>query len=1595
MMRSWLRRFFATHTISAERNSARKMRSLARVARRRPPMHLTIELLEERAVPAAIVVNNLVDSGVAGRLSLREAIDLASRTAGADVITFDAAAFGNFSTPATITTNAQIPWDIAIDPATQGALTIQGPGADKLSIQGNLSGVFRLLRGNVTISGLKITQGYADGFTQYGGGGIFVNATGAGNSLTLNDCTFTANEARRQPGNAAVYGGAIYVSQGIDQLTMKRCEISNNSSSNYGGGLAVSGNIPVTLTDCTIRDNRATKNNGGGIYCEGSLVVTNGILRDNAANGGGGGITSASVTLTNTTLSDNNAGLEGGGIQILGGSATLTKSTLSGNVATRGGAVINWGGTVSLSECTLSDNAGSSVGGAIYHGSGSLTLSASTLTGNSAGMGGAIASSGNGLTIADSTIHGNSADTSGGGVWLTASSASTTITRSTLYANRTSAGAAYGAGVDSRANLLMTNTIVAGSVGSDFAGNGLVAGSGNNLIGVDPRLAPLGKYGGDRLTMPPLPGSPAIDGGASGAITPAATKDGRGLTRVYGGIVDIGAVENQGYKTTLTGSSQSAPAYTRYATLSMKISALNANDPVEGGTVTFTAPLTGASAVLSATTVTIVNGIASTTATANGVPGAFSVLAKLNGTSVRILLTNLAGSTVVTNFGSPVAGKVNLAEALAWATSTSGNQTITFNATAVGATAKNLPDIIDLAKTGGATGSVDIKGPGSGLLTINGISLSSGTASISGLTVSNVSNSAALTITNATVSGGFGIKQRSGTLTVNNTTVRNNAGENGGGLEATGGTLLVTNSTFSGNFASNRGGGLYLQSVDATIINCTVTGNAARNAPPGQFDGYGFGGGGIFMLGSRVTIAQSTIVGNTAKHAGGVQWSTYDVSESPDGASFPSFPGTLRLANTVIAAQTVGSDLDYTEAYGSHGSTAPLETGSGNNLIGGNPLLGPLANNEGPTQTMVPLAGSPVIDAGDNTLVPAGLVTDQRAKQRIVGSTVDIGAVEAGGFTALSSPTIGYGTGSVKLTGHIEYTGQLPAGVDISITLNSVTQIARVDSAGNFSTTFSTGKLPVGSGSYPIRYVFAGNTSFPAVTEITKLTVNKRALTITASSASKPYGTEFDVATLTYTQSGLLPANDSIAGVTFTSTGAAASANAGVHATVPLVTGTGLENYAIKYVSGKLTVDKATLTITALNDSKNYGVTKSTNTTRYTAEGLVTANGDSISSVTSSSPGYTAKAAAGTYTITPTATAGNRLTNYNIVYVAGTLTVNQAALTITAKNDSKTYGATKTFTTTAFTQRGLVTGDTISGVTLTSAGAAADANAGTYSIVASDAAGTNLANYLITYVDGTLTVKKAALTITASSTSKTYGTTTSLGGTAFTAKGLLNGDTVSSVTLASTGTPSAASAGSYAITVSAAVGANLANYAITYVSGKLTVNKATLTITASNDSKTYGVLKSDSSTVYTATGLMNGDSITSVTSSSAGFAVSATVGTYLITPTSAAGIGLANYDIVYATGTLTVTKAPLTITARNDTKVRLTTKVFSSFAFTSTGLVTANGDTITGVTLTSTGAASSAPVGQYPILVRNALGNRLGNYAITYVSGTLTVFATK
>src|SRR5271157_4310258 len=266
-----------------------------------------------------------------------------------------------------------------------------------------------------------------------------------------------------------------------------------------------------------------------------------------------------------------------------------------------------------------------------------------------------------------------------------------------------------------------------------------------------------------------------------------------------------------------------------------------------------------------------------------------------------------------------------------------------------------------------------------------------------------------------------------------------------------------------------------------------------------------------------------------------------------------------------------------------------------------------------------------------------------------------------------------------------------------------------------------------------------------------------------------------------------------------------------------------LNDFDVVYGTGTLTVTPATLTVTANSATKTYGDAVTFAGTEFTTDGLV--NGDSVSGVTLTSDGAaaTAQVSGSPYAIVASDAAGSGLSNYTISYTNGSLTVSQKALTVTANSATKTYGDAVTFAGTEFTTDGLVNGDSVSGVSLTSDGAAATAqvSGSPYAIVASDAAGSGLSNYTISYTNGSLTVSQKALTVTANSATKTYGGAVTFAGTEFTTDGLVNGDSVSGVSLTSDGAAATAqvSGSPYAIVASDAAGSGLSNYTISYTNG--------------------------------------------------------------------------------------------------------------------------------------------------------------------------------
>ncbi|MBB5343303.1 MBG domain-containing protein, partial [Tunturibacter empetritectus] len=607
-----------------------------------------------------------------------------------------------------------------------------------------------------------------------------------------------------------------------------------------------------------------------------------------------------------------------------------------------------------------------------------------------------------------------------------------------------------------------------------------------------------------------------------------------------------------------------------------------------------------------------------------------------------------------------------------------------------------------------------------------------------------------------------------------------------------------------------------------------------------------------------------------------------------------------------------------------------------------------------------PAAGT-VLPAGNQTLTVTFTPTDTTDYTTATASVQIVVNQRALTVTA-NSYTIPYGTAdptyAATITGFVNGDTQATATTGAP---SLTTTPAAPSTPGTYTITAATGTLA------------SANYTFTPVNGL--LTINKGTLTVTAGSATKVYG----AANPAFTAS----ATGAMNGDTFTfseTTTATAASPVGAYNIVPTAAGSNLGNYTVTYVNGTLTVTKAPLAVTASSFTIPYGTADPT----YTATITGFVNGDTQATATTGAPSLTttpaAPSAPNVYPITA-ATGTLASTNYSFTYNPGTLTITKGTLTVTAGSATKVYGAANPAFTASAT--GAVNGDTFTFSETTTATTASPV--GTYNIVPT-AAGSNLGNYTVTYVNGTLTVTQANLTVTASSYTIPYGTADPT--YAATITGFVNGDTQATATTGSpslTTTPPAPSTpGSYTITAAPGTLAST-NYSFAYNPGTFTITKGTLTVTAGSATKVYGTANPTFSA--SATGAVNGDTFTFSETTTA--TAASPVGTYNIVPT-ATGSNLGNYTVTYVNGTLTVTQAVLTVTASSYTIPYGTAD--PTYTATITGFV--NGDTqataTTGASsLTTTPAAPSTP-GSYTITA--ATGTLAStNYSFTYNPGTLTI----
>ncbi len=380
------------------------------------------------------------------------------------------------------------------------------------------------------------------------------------------------------------------------------------------------------------------------------------------------------------------------------------------------------------------------------------------------------------------------------------------------------------------------------------------------------------------------------------------------------------------------------------------------------------------------------------------------------GTPNNATVTIAQNGFVVVNTND--AGDGSLRQAILNANAIAGANTITFaGAVFTDATAD------EITLSGGQltlSSDITLQGLGARVLTLRNtatnsrvLNITTGTVLIRGVTITGGS------LTSFYSHGGGILSQ--GNLTLIEVAVRGNGangpGSEGGGIHVSAGNLTIANSTINGNSATFSGGGLKMfSSGTGTFVNSTFSGNSSQR------------GAGIYVEQGTVTISHSTI--------------TKNVNTDIFAGLLITVSGNVVLRNTLIAANEAPSDSrDVWRAGGTLTSEGGNVFGNGVSLVRGtftayapsdltgtlanplNPLLGPLADNGGPTDTHALLNGSPAINNGLVANLPAdsldldgdldlteAIPFDQRGDPnlRVRGPKPDSGAYETFAF----EPTI-------------------------------------------------------------------------------------------------------------------------------------------------------------------------------------------------------------------------------------------------------------------------------------------------------------------------------------------------------------------------------------------------------------------------------------------------------------------------------------------------------------------------------------------------------------------------------------------------------------
>lgn len=526
---------------------------------------------------------------------------------------------------------------------------------------------------------------------------------------------------------------------------------------------------------------------GGAIFSAESLELEDvRVIGNHSAQQGGGVASTGPLSIILSTIDNNSAGNDGGGVHTLGG-VTLDHTTVSGNTSAGDG-----GGVAADGEVT------------------SVIVTSSTISGNTAvGRGGGLQV--NDLNpaqvrITHSTVTKNQVTGSGGGVYLFNG---VLVLEHSIIAKNVATVAAPD--IDNL-NLFAVPAVLAkySFVGND-AGSSITELEPNQIgdatLPIDPMLGNLADNGGPTLTHLPLLGSPVINAGKVDVLLPPdSDQRGFGFDRIVSGVIDIGAIESNGFALTFTVDTlvdENDGDYTE-GDLSLREAIALSNAQPGADLINFAAALSG---------------------------GTINLNAALGQMVISDPMTIDAGDLI-----GPLT--VNAATADPTPSLKNGD-----GIRAIRVDNSNAALQINVVIEGIAFVGGDVNGDGGALY------------SAENLTLKFVS----LMESSATGNGG-GLYHRDGSLAIENSTLANNrAGGDGGGLwnntnldaPVTG---SIVSTTIAGNFAGDEGGGIFNFDGLLTIQHATIAGNLALK------------GGGVVSFGdpsTKTSVSYSIIAGNT------------------------------------------------------------------------------------------------------------------------------------------------------------------------------------------------------------------------------------------------------------------------------------------------------------------------------------------------------------------------------------------------------------------------------------------------------------------------------------------------------------------------------------------------------------------------------------------------------------------------------------------------------------------------------------------------------------------------------------------------------------